>query len=223
MSETDSFIDEVTEEVRRDRLFALFRKYGWIGILAIVVIVGGASWSEWKKAQAEAAAQSFGDALVGAMGNNESAARAKALAEVATGDKIAGSAGRAAVAAFLQAAESEASGDRAGAVAALRSVLDNADLSPLYRDLAQLKLLIVDGASMDPAARDQTLAALATPGAPYRTLAMEQQALVLLDDGKTDEAITLFRAIAEDADVAQSQRGRIGQILTTLGADKAEG
>lgn len=223
MSETDSFIDEVTEEVRRDRLFALFRKYGWIGILAIIVIVGGASWSEWKKAQAEAAAQSFGDALVGAMGNNESGARARALAEVAAGDKIAGSAGRAAVAAFLQAAEAEASGDRAGAVAALRSVLDNADLPALYRDLAQLKLLILDGAAMDPAMRDQALATLAVPGAPYRTLAMEQQALVLLEAGKTDEAITLFRAIAEDADVAQAQRGRIGQILTTLGADEAEG
>ena len=73
MSETDSFIDEVTEEVRRDRLFAIFRKYGWIGILTIVVIVGGASWTEWKKAKAEAAAQSFGDALVAAMTNNDSA------------------------------------------------------------------------------------------------------------------------------------------------------
>ena len=30
MSNPDSFIEEVTEEVRRDKLFALFRKYGWI-------------------------------------------------------------------------------------------------------------------------------------------------------------------------------------------------
>ena len=29
MSDTDSFIDEVTEEVRRDALFAQFRRYGW--------------------------------------------------------------------------------------------------------------------------------------------------------------------------------------------------
>lgn len=223
MSETDSFIDEVTEEVRRDRLFAIFRKYGWIGILTIVVIVGGASWTEWKKAKAEAAAQSFGDALVAAMTNNDSAARAKALTDVAAGDQIAGSPGRAAVAAFLLSAEAEASGDRAGAVAALKTVLDDSDLAPLYRDLAQLKILILDGATMDAAARDQALAALATPGAPYRTLAMEQQALLLLEVGKTDEAITLFSAIAEDADVAQSQRGRIGQILIALGADTAEG
>ena len=43
MSNPDSFIEEVTEEVRRDRLFALFRKYGWIGVVLVLAIVGGAS------------------------------------------------------------------------------------------------------------------------------------------------------------------------------------
>ena len=66
MSNPDSFIDEVTEEVRRDRLFAMFRKYGWIGILAVVVVVGGAAWNEWQKARAEARAEAFGDALLDA-------------------------------------------------------------------------------------------------------------------------------------------------------------
>ena len=37
LSNHDSFIDEVTEEVRRDRLFAAFRKYGWIGVLLVAV------------------------------------------------------------------------------------------------------------------------------------------------------------------------------------------
>ena len=36
MSDTDSFIDEVNEEVRRDRLYHLLRRYGWIAALAIV-------------------------------------------------------------------------------------------------------------------------------------------------------------------------------------------
>lgn len=223
MSDTDSFIDEVTDEVRRDQLFALFRRYGWIGIVAILMIVGGASWYEWRKARAEAAAQAFGDALVSAVGNNEPAARARALAEVAAGGSVGDAAGRAAMVTFLQAAEAEAAGDHAGAVAAISAIAGNAGLSPLYRDLAQLKLVLLDGAAMDVAARDQTLAALAQPGAPYRTLAMEQQALILIDGGKTDEAVTLLRAIAEDADAAQSQRGRIGQILTALGVETADG
>ena len=85
MSETDSFIDEVTEEVRRDRLFAMFRKYGWIGILGVLLIVGGAAWNEWQKARAEAAAQSFGDKVAAAMANNEPAARETALTGIEAG------------------------------------------------------------------------------------------------------------------------------------------
>ena len=41
VSDTDSFIEEVTEEVRRDRLYKFLRKYAWVGILAVVTIVGG--------------------------------------------------------------------------------------------------------------------------------------------------------------------------------------
>ena len=50
MSNPASFIDEVTEEVRRDRLFAAFRKYGWIGLLLVILVVGGAAYNEWSKA-----------------------------------------------------------------------------------------------------------------------------------------------------------------------------
>ena len=33
MSETDSFLQEVSEELRRDKLYRNMRKYGWIGVL----------------------------------------------------------------------------------------------------------------------------------------------------------------------------------------------
>ncbi len=54
MSNNDSFIDEVTEEVRRDRLFGLYRKYGWIGLVLILGIVGGTAANEWLKSRDEA-------------------------------------------------------------------------------------------------------------------------------------------------------------------------
>ena len=41
MSDTDSFIEEVTEEVRRDQLYKYVRKYGWIAIALVVGVVGG--------------------------------------------------------------------------------------------------------------------------------------------------------------------------------------
>ena len=56
MSDTDSFIDEVTEEVRRDQLFLMLKKYGWIGGVAVVLIVGGAAIREYGKSEDRAAA-----------------------------------------------------------------------------------------------------------------------------------------------------------------------
>ena len=46
MSDTDSFIDEVTEEVRRDRMYLLLRRWGWVGVVAVILIVGGAAFNE---------------------------------------------------------------------------------------------------------------------------------------------------------------------------------
>ena len=71
MSNTDSFVDEVTDEVRRDRLFAMFRKYGWIGVVMVLLIVGGAAWTEWQKAVASERAQAFGDAALAALSGEE--------------------------------------------------------------------------------------------------------------------------------------------------------
>jgi len=88
----DSFINEVTEEVRRDRLYALMRRYGWIAVLAVIVIVGGASWNEWRKAQSRAVAEAKGDALISALQAESPEARASALAEVEANDDPSGQA-----------------------------------------------------------------------------------------------------------------------------------
>ena len=52
MSNTDSFLQEVSEELRRDKLYRNMRKYGWIGLLLVVIIVGGAAYREYQKSQA---------------------------------------------------------------------------------------------------------------------------------------------------------------------------
>ena len=75
MSDSDSFIEEVTEEVRRDRLFALFRRYGWIPAVAIVLLVGGAAVNEYLKAQERGRAERLGDAILVALENDEAVAR----------------------------------------------------------------------------------------------------------------------------------------------------
>ena len=79
MSDTDSFIEEVSEEVRRDRLYKVLRKYAWVGILAVVTIVGGTAYLEFQKAQARTDAEAVGTAIIKALDISNSEERAEEL------------------------------------------------------------------------------------------------------------------------------------------------
>ncbi|WP_415184335.1 tetratricopeptide repeat protein [Phaeovulum sp.] len=212
MSETDSFIDEVTEEVRRDRLFALMRRYGWIGILLVVLIVGGAAYKEWKYLRDTAQAQAFGDKVLAAM---EAEDRGAALAAIDT-DK-----GRAGVLGLLRAAEAVERGQPEAARTALEALANDTALPASLRALAQLKAVMVAGTTMEPAARDAALASLAAPGAPFRALAMEQQATIEIEAGRTDEAVALLRQILAEAGLTAGLRQRATEVMVTLGVDPA--
>lgn len=203
----ESFMDEVAEAVRRERLALWFRRWGWVIGLVVLAIIAAAAFLEWRDARSEAAAEQRGDAILAALEAESAEDRLASLSALpATGDE-------GAVAAFLLAAEQQGAGDVEAAVSTLNAVAADGDVPPLYRDLAALKAQMALGAEADPA----SLEALAAPGAPFRLLAQEQLALLQLQSGRTDEAVATFRAILEDAEVGPAQGGRIGALLTALG------
>lgn len=209
MSNPDSFIEEVTEEVRRDRLFKLFRKYGWIGGLAVIGIVGGAAWNEWSKSRAEARAQAFGDAIVDALDTGTPEERRAALGAVpADGAQTA----------LLQLVlSSDSQGDLAENLAALDKVATDTTLSPAYRDLAVLRRVLLAGTDMALADRRTALQGIAGAGSPYRVLAEEQLAYLLVEEGKTDDAIAAMIALLQDQAASNELRARLGQMVMVLG------
>lgn len=211
MSETDSFIEEVTEEVRRDRLFALMRRYGWIGVVAILGIVGGAAWTEWTKAQERAKAEGFGDAMLASMGAEDPLA--------AVGTVAAEPGAQEAVRAMMEAGRMQMAGDAAGAVAALAPVANDPSLPKSLSDLAKLKSALIGAETMDAGARKALLEELAVPGAPYRPLAMEQQALAELSAGNTDAALALLKQILAEAGTTPGLQQRASELMVALGAD----
>ncbi len=214
MSNPDSFIDEVTEEVRRDRLFRLFRKYGWIGVLVIVGLVGGTAWTEFSKSRDEARAQAFGDALTDALDQGTPDERREALAAVPS------DAGQTAILNLILS--SDAAADKATKLAALDKVAADATLSPAYRDLAVLRRVLIAGADQPVADRRAALEGIAVAGRPYRVLANEQLAYLLIEEGKTDEAITALTALLQDQEASGSLRSRVAQVITALGGTLPE-
>ncbi|WP_163849598.1 hypothetical protein [Pseudooceanicola aestuarii] len=212
MSNTDSFIDEVNDEVRRDRLYAMLRRYGWIAILIVLLLVGGAAWREYARARDTAAAQETGDALLSALEAETPEARIAALDGVATGTPEAQ-----ALRIFLQASEAGANGNREEAAAMLDRVAGIEGLDPAYRTLAAFKALTQRAETMDPAARREAYREMATPGAMTRLLAEEQIALTHVEEGNPDEAIAVLRDILVDANVTSGLRQRATQLIVALG------
>lgn len=212
MDHTDSFIDEVTEEVRRDRLFAAFRKYGWIGVVAILGLVGGSAYVEWEKTQRQARAEAFGDGILSAL---ETENPAEALAALPVSGPQGG------MLKLLTAAQAAEDGKAEVALADLRAVAGDATLPDSLRQLARLKAVLVAGAAMGAEARAAELAALSAPGAPFRLMAMEQQALAALEAGDRDGAIAKAREIMAEDGVTSGLQQRATELIVALGGDPA--
>lgn len=212
MSDTDSFIEEVTEEVRRDRLFLMMRKYGWIAVLVIVLIVGGAAVREYLKAQQTAQAQALGDGLISALAENENAARAEALAAVPSED-----AGEIAIQGFLTAGAMADAGEIEKAVSELAKITAQTDLPPIYRNIATFKSILLQIDTLPAEEVRLQLESLAAPGAPLRLLAEEQLALLDASEGNVDSAIERLQGILVDAEATSDLQQRASQVIVSLG------
>ena len=213
MSQSDSFIDEVTEEVRRERLFGYFRRWAWLAILLVVVVVGLASWNEWRKSREVQQARALGDAVVAALDGADAAARAAALA------RIDAEGSRSALVNMLAAAEGLGAEAGDPDAAALFAAAGDAAAQARWDDLARLKSVLLEADSLPPQERIERLDPLTAAGAPYRLLALEATALARVELGERDVALAIFRDILADGEVTEGLRGRASQMIVALGGE----
>ncbi|MCH2069030.1 hypothetical protein [Shimia sp.] len=218
MSNTDSFIEEVTEEVRRDRLFGLIRRYGWIAVLTVIAIVGAAAFNEYQKSKARTAAENTGDALIAAVASSDAEARVAALGELTTESPNAQ-----VVADMLLATHQIEVGSGADAAATLNGITTSGLETPeIYRQIAAFKAVLANAKETSVADRRLALEALAGPGMPLALPAQEQLALLSLEEGDVDGAIEQLQALIQDAAVTAGLRNRASQLIVALGGTPAD-
>ena len=211
LSDSDSFFREVSEDLLRDRLSGLLRRYGWIGVLAILLIVGAAAWLEFRKAAIRSASESRGDAVLAALEAEEGDDRRDALSAL----KIEG--GACALPGLLAANNAIESEDSIGAADALAVIEGDDCSSRLYRDLATLKRVTLSGESMAPSERIDAMQPLLEPGGAFRTLAEEQVALAELELGERDAARDRLQRLVDDAETTSALRRRASRLIMALG------
>ena len=214
MSDTDSFIEEVSEEVRRDRLYKFLRKYAWVGILAVVAIVGGTAFLEFQKAQARTEAEAVGSAIINALDISNLKERTEELRKI----EVSNSEAKAIVAMLLAAEEISLENYEAASVS-LNAISEDKSISQVYRDMAKFKFLLISHGNIEDNLIIAGFKELASPGNPFRLLAKEQIALLTLKTQDIDVAVNTLKSILEDAELTDSIKDRVSKLLMSLGVD----
>jgi hypothetical protein len=215
--------DEVDEELRAERAQALLKRYGGVIVAAALLIVGAAAgWQGWRWYQArqdQAAAAAYLTAMTLAEPSVAGSNTANRPAAISEFDRLAATApeGYRTLARLRAAALKADAGDLQGATALWDQVAADGSADPLLRDLASLLWAqrLIDSA--DPALLEARLKALTAPDNPWHALADEQLALLDMRLGKTDQAKTALRSLAQDTSAPSGVRGRASGLLSRLG------
>ncbi len=215
MSEDDSFIREVDEELRSERMHEFWSRYGKIVIgVAVAIVVVTASYRGYKFYK-QSVAESAGDAFMAAVSlsnENKHDEAIKALEELAGS----GPEAYAALARMRLASELTGKGDIEGAIAAYDKISANTKIDQTYRNIASLRagLLLVDSGTREDVAK--RVAELAKPGIPFRHSAREALGLAAWKVRDLEEAAKYFNQISEDQDAPNSMRGRANLMLDLI-------
>jgi hypothetical protein len=210
---------EVDEEVRREKLKAIWDRYGnLIVALALVVVLAVAGWRGYEYWDNQKAAES-GTAFEAAVALAESGKQAEAQAAFA---KIAtqGSSGYRVLARFREAAEF-AKTDRDAAVKIYDALAADSGLGRALQDLAAVRagLILVDTASL--ADLTGRLEPLTAKDRTFRHSARELLAISAWRTGDSAAATKWFDLIVADSETPAGTRQRI-EVLQTLSGAKAK-
>lgn len=210
MSDSDSFIHEVTEEVRRDQMYRLWKKYAPLVIAGIVLLIAGtAAWTWWQHHERQVAR-----ALGGKFINSDLASVAQQKKLVAETD------GAAKVIARLRLAAANAEAGKTDEAARLyREVGATPGIARAYGDLAKLEAVRLALPKMDAKKAISQLDPLAAEGAPYRLLALELRAVAKLNSGDIKGAHADLTTIIQSPDATRDTIDRAAALLLASGGE----
>lgn len=205
MSETDSFIQEVTEEVRQDRMFALWKKYAPYVVGAVVLIVGAAAaWSWWQASEREAA-EARGTLLI-EVDDRDPAAVVELSNQLDGPAKL--------IAEMRAAAALVAAGNEADAAATYADIASREGVAPEYRDLATLQAVRLGAEGIDA---DREIGRIADGEGPYRLLAREMRASRAIAAGEIEQGHAELNEIVRDPSVTPWLQQRAVALLIATG------
>lgn len=214
-TDNEAFLREVDENLRRDQMTSLARKWGKAGAILVGVLLlalGGFLW--WQNHRAQQAGlegEAFSQVLQGVDVGNVQPTDPR-LATLAASSRD----GYRAMARLTQAGII-AKTNPAAAAASYQAIASDNGLPQATRDLALVRAVTLQFDSLPPAEVVSRLKPLAVANSPWFGSSGELTAMAYLKMGRKDLAAPLFAAIARDTDAPVGLRGRAAGMATALG------
>ena len=205
MVESESFIKEVSEEVKRDRLFKALNKFKWPLFALIVLLVGAVGGYEYYKFDKKSRAQKNGEFLISAI---------ESLKE--NGQTVTEKIDNKFTSVLIKLNEAkyfEEKGDMKSASAAYNHIISKYGENKFFNHYSKFQLYLMDPAkSLSDVKKIKILDELSAPDGPLKLLALEQKLylyvkindleniklqvdLILSDQGITPEQVTRIKDV----------------------------
>ncbi len=219
--DSDTFVREVDEELRRDRVSGFMTRYGWTiigGLVLVLAAIGG--WIWWQNRQAELAGQQS-EKLTEAieqLDKNNAKGAAATIDELAASDRQ----GYRLAGLFMRADAQIKTGAIPAAVETLKAIAADGEAPQPYRDAALIRQTQLEMDNLPPDQLVQRLRPLAQPGNAWHGSAGEMLGVALIRQQKFQEAGRVFEAMAKDVGVPETIRQRAIQMASSLGIDAVQ-
>ncbi len=206
MSDRDTFLDEVTEEVRRDRLFRLWRRFGPYAVSVIFLLVAAFAVWEWLQASDEGNSRERMGAFLDILEDEEGVA--ETLEEWAADAPS----GYAMLARFTAAARHVEDGNADQAAQLYGAIAEDESLDSLYRELARIKQVMAEAESLSAEELEVRLRPLTFEGNIFRDVARELLAGALLAKGDVPAAREILDALEEEGQLEEGGVSRVNAL-----------
>lgn len=214
----ESFLREVSEELRREQIGSFWRRYGRALVALILIGLAAIGGFLWWQAERQKQAGAEGEQLVAVLndlGAGKEAGVAARLDALATSEHD----GYRAASRLTKAAIAADKGDAKAAIVQYKLVADDETLDAPFRSLALIRQTALEFDTLPPAQVVARLKPLAEAGGPWFGSAGEMVAIAYLRMDKPELAGPILQAIAKDENAPETIRARATRLAGALGVD----
>jgi hypothetical protein len=212
---SETFIREVDEELRRDQLKLLWKRFAplIIGacVLIVVVTAGYSGWTWWQERKASQAGDRFLEALAKIEGNDRASGEAELNAIAADSD-----AGYSALARLRLAGEKAGAGAKKEALEAYDAVAAETSVPEPLRDVGRIRAALLALDTGDVTGAKERATPLNVAGNPWRHAAREVIGTANYQAGDLQAARDAFAEIQTDAETPQDLWVRSGLMVALI-------